>query len=299
VRWFSSALIGLTLVGLSGCATTEQKEVKWAFPPMARPLQADAQQEIQILRLSSLLQRKDLSDEVKAKMYFERGNAYDLLGLRNLARIDFNQSLSLNPAQPDVFNLLGVYFTEVSEFDSAYEAFDSALELDPTNAYAVRNQAIALYYGQRPELALEQIKAHYAEDPEDPFRALWLYIIEFEISPEKARKELLDHYQVQNDDSWGWLLVGMMLDEIPEEQVFKVIIENTKDNVLLAQRLTEAYFYDAKRYQLKGDYAQAVSMYKLAISFNVYEYVELRYSFLELERIYNVVKDEYLARLEK
>ena len=40
----------------------------------------------------------------------------------------------------------------------------------------------------------------------------------------------------------------------------------------------------------------AIFLYKLAISFNVYEYVEHRYSFLELTRIYNEVKEEQLAK---
>ncbi|MFA0280088.1 lipoprotein NlpI, partial [Vibrio sp. 10N.222.55.F8] len=66
-------------------------------------------------------------------------------------------SLSLNPAQPDIFNLLGVYFTQVGEFDAAYESFDSTLELDPANSYAERNRSIALYYGERYDLANEEM----------------------------------------------------------------------------------------------------------------------------------------------
>ena len=89
-----------------------------------------------------------------------------------MARLDHNQSLSLNPAQPDLFNLLGVYFTQVGEYDAAYDAFDSTLELDPANSYAARNRAIALYYGGRIDLALEDMTEHYQEDTADPFRAL-------------------------------------------------------------------------------------------------------------------------------
>ncbi len=74
---------------------------------MAKPLQASIKQEVQIARLSQLLQRTDLEPEIRAKMLFERGNYYDSVGLRDLARLDFTQTLSINPAQPDVFNLLG------------------------------------------------------------------------------------------------------------------------------------------------------------------------------------------------
>ena len=47
---------------------------------------------------------------------------------------------------------------------------------------------------------------------------------------------------------------------------------------------------------MNGDYANAISLYKLAVSFNVYEYVEHRYSFLELSRIFSTLKAEHLAQ---
>ena len=48
---------------------------------------------------------------------------------------------------PEVFNYLGIYLTQAGNFDAAYEAFDSVLELDPTYNYAHLNRGIALYYG--------------------------------------------------------------------------------------------------------------------------------------------------------
>lgn len=295
MKWFQTATLSLALAITAGCASTSSNNAQWLYPPMAVPLQASVQQEVQIARLSQLLQRPDLSDDVRAKMLYERGNYYDSVGLRDLARLDYNQSLALNPAQPDLFNLLGVYFTQVGEFDAAYDAFDSTLELAPDNSYAARNRAIALYYGDRIDLALEDMQKHYAEDPSDPFRALWRYIIKQEKQPELARQELLENYQAR-DEQWGWVLVAITLGEVSEDQAFKAILAGTRDNTVLAQRLTEAYFYLGKRYQAEGDFASAISLYKLAISFNVFEYVEHRYSFLELNRIYNQVKAEHLAK---
>ncbi|MCZ4294307.1 lipoprotein NlpI [Vibrio sinaloensis] len=295
MKWFQTATLSLALAITAGCASTSSNNAQWLYPPMAVPLQASVQQEVQIARLSQLLQRPDLSNDVRAKMLYERGNYYDSVGLRDLARLDYNQSLALNPAQPDLFNLLGVYFTQVGEYDAAYDAFDSTLELDPDNSYAARNRAIALYYGDRIDLALEDMQKHYDEDPSDPFRALWRYIIKQEKQPDVAREELLKVYQTR-DEQWGWVLVAITLGEVSEDQAFKAILAGTRDNTVLAQRLTEAYFYLGKRYQAEGDFASAISLYKLAISFNVFEYVEHRYSFLELSRIYNQVKAEHLAK---
>lgn len=289
MKWFQIASLGFLII-LSGCASnSSNNSSQWVYPPMAVPLQASIQQEVQIARLNQLLKRPDLENAVRAKMFYERGSYYDSVGLRDLARLDFNKSLSINPAQPDIFNLLGVYFTQVGEYDAAYEAFDSTLELDPSNEYAERNMAIALYYGDRIDLSYQEMQAHYSDNPDDPFRALWLYIIEREIDAAKAEENLRARYSDKSQE-WGWVLVGIMLNEVGEEQAFKAVLNGTRDNVMLAQRLTETYFYLGKRYQFSGQYADAIALYKLALSFNVYEYVEHRYSFLELGRIYDDVR---------
>ncbi len=68
--------------------------------------------------------------------------------------------------------------------------------------------------------------------------------------------------------------------------------------IALLSDLTETYFYLGKRHQLEGDIASAISLYKLAISLNVYEYVEHRYSFLELAQIYDQLQQNRLAKLK-
>ncbi|MDA0119118.1 lipoprotein NlpI [Vibrio sp. T11.5] len=289
MKWFQTATLSMALLVTGGCASIFDQQPDWILPPMVEALQPTLQQEVQIARLSQLLQRPDLPNETRAKMLNERGNHYDNVGLRNLARLDYEQSLAIYPAQADLFNLLGVYFTENRDFDAAYDAFDSALELAPENSYAARNRAIALYYGDRIELALEDMQFHYEQDPSDSFRALWLYIVKSKVSPHVAKEELLARYAAR-DNQWGWFLVGIILGEVSEREAFKTIMETTSERTVLAQRLTEVYFYLGKRYQAQGtdeDLAKAISFYKLAISFNVFEYVEHRYAFLELQGIYD------------
>lgn len=287
MRWFSLFVASLVLV-LSGCSSMQGQQ--WA-PPLAVPLQPSIQQEVQIARTTQLLLQEELNKEQRAELHFQRGVFYDSLGLRELARYDFNQSLSLNPAQPDIFNLLGVYFTQIGQYDAAYEAFDSTLELDPDNQYAERNRAIALYYGDRVDLALDEMTKHYEDDPSDPFRALWLYIIEVETNQEQAYQKLQKRYELR-DEQWGWDLVALMLGEESEQEAFKKIASGVNDNLGLAQRLTEAYFYLAKKHQLEGNYSEAIGLYKLALSFNVYEYVEHRYAFLELSKIFAELREQ-------
>ncbi len=290
LNWIKAAFV-IAGVSLSvGCSSLQKPA--WVFPPMARPLQAEVDQEVQLVRLSQLLSREDLSDDLRAKIYFERGNNYDLLGLRDLARLDFEQSLRFNPMQPEVFNMLGVYFTEVGDYDSAYEAFGSSLELDPDNSYALRNQAIALYYGNRIAVALDEINKFQQHESDDSFAYIWRYFIESKLSQETAEKNLRLAFNEYADGEWSWNLVEMLLSDISDTEIFHRVSQSTRDNTLLAERLTEVYFYLGKRYEMEGHYAEAVSLFNLAIAFNVFEFVEHRYAFLELDNIYQKVKND-------
>lgn len=287
MNWIRVALVGAVLV-LSGCASNSSG---WGYPPMAVPLQPSIQQEIQLSRLDQLLLRPDVDDITRSKMFYERGLINDSLGLRDLARVDFTQSLNLKPDQSDVFNILGVYYTQNTDFDGAYEALDSALELDPSNQFAERNLAIALYYGERYDQAYEIATKHYNDAPRDPYRAIWLYWIGLEVDAKVATETFQKQYRQRADEDFGWDLAGLILKETLEDEFYKKLLTTTRNNVALAEKLTEGYFYLAKRYQHEGDYSNAIALYKLAMAGNVYEYVEHRYSFVELGKIYQSLRE--------
>ncbi|USH01960.1 lipoprotein NlpI [Grimontia kaedaensis] len=288
LNWLPLTVLGSALL-LSGCVTSGNsvnKDQPWHMLPMAVPLQPTTQQEVQLARIDQILLRDDLTERDRAQLFYERGLINDSLGLRDLARLDFNRSLSYNPAQPDVFNILGVYFTQSGMYDAAYEAFDSSLELNEQHQFAERNRGIALYYGGRYELAVRDLLKHYNDNENDAYRALWLYLAELEKDgPEKAQQGLRVRYDRSDKLDWGWLLARMYLNDISEEAFFTEVMNTSTDNAQLAERLCEGYFYLAKRYQAQGDINSAVALYKLAMSGNVYDFVEHRYSMLELSRI--------------
>ena len=262
---------------------------------MAVPYQANFQQQIQLARIEQILQQPNIPPTTLATIYYDRGLLHDSLGLRDLARLDFNKSLTINPNQPDLFNVAGVLFTQMGMFDSAYESFDSTLDLAPEHPYAHRNRGIALYYGERYTLANEDLLPHYLLNINDPYRVIWLYINDLKYTPEQARTLLQQRYAVSDKKDWGWQIVRMYLGEITEEQFLTEIAEQSKDNQQLALRLTEGYFYLAQTYQNKQDYPTAVMLYKLALAGNVYEFVEHRFSILELNRIFTAEENAAAA----
>ena len=61
------------------------------------------------------------------------------------------------------------------------------------------------------------------------------------------------------------------------------ISENVKSKKAFTERLCEAYFYLGKYSQILGEKNKAANYFKLALSTNVYEFVEHRYARLELD----------------
>ncbi len=151
LRWCYVVAIFL----LVGCSNTGWRKNEI----IAIPLQPTLQQEVILARMEQILASRSLTEDEYAQLLYERGVLYDSLGLRALAQNDFSVALSIRPDIPEIFNYLGIYFTQAGNFDSAYEAFDSVLELDPTYNYARMNRGIALYYGGRYRLAQDDLQA--------------------------------------------------------------------------------------------------------------------------------------------
>ncbi|MFC0179709.1 lipoprotein NlpI [Thorsellia kenyensis] len=268
---------------LTGC--TSQSQVS-NDNLMAVPLQSTIQQEVMLARMEQILATTVLTEEERAQLLYERGVLYDSLGLRALARNDFTQALFIRPDIPEIYNYLGIYSTQAADFDAAYEAFDSVLELDSTYTYARLNRGIALYYGERYAMAQEDLVAFYQEDTTDPYRILWLYLIERQIDESAAKKSLQNRYdEVSERDYWGWNIVAFYLGHISEKELMHRLDKQNLDNFTFAEYLTEMYFYLGKHYLSLGDVNRAISLFKKAIANNVHNYVEHRYALLELALI--------------
>jgi lipoprotein NlpI len=207
-----------------------------------------------------------------------------------LGRIDFHQALKLQPNLADAYNFLGIYYTQEGEFESAYEAFDGVLELSPEYDYAFLNRGIALYYGERFELAVKDMQEFYQRDPSDGYRALWLYLMSSHIDNQNALTTLgLQRTQLA-DNAWSSTLIDYYLGKKTKDQLFtaaKVGLEQPKE---YAERLCEAYFYMAKRADELGQYQEAANYYRLTLATNIYDFVEHRYARIELAKIKHILE---------
>ena len=250
---------------------------------IAEPLAINFKSEIAIARFSEVINHVKITDEQKAQLFYDRGVLNDSVGLRSLARLDFSHALQLQPKLTDAYNFLGIHLTQLKEFAQAYEKFDSVLELSPEHEYAQLNRGIALYYGDRPELAAQDFTNFHYKQSDDPYRLLWLYLAEYEVDPLLAKENLKERAVFVDEKTWAKQVIYLFLGNISQNKFVSELTVDISSNKALTDRLCEAYFYLGKYNQHQTNFGAAANFFKLSLSTNVYEFVEHRYARLELD----------------
>lgn len=251
---------------------------------LVEPLMPNPQRQLEVAQISQLIQEHELSREQRAVLLYRRGALYDALGLTTLARIDFNQVLDYRPGMADAYNYIGIHATQSGDFDMAFEAFDSVLELDRDHPYVLLNRGIAAYYAGQFELAQMDLADFHYQEPDDAYRVLWLYFADLQVDDSRAVELLVDR-QAQLSERWEKNLVRLFSGEINSQQLMASTLEGVEDQMMLIERLAEAYFYLGKFQRIQGEYDDAANYFKLALATNLYEFIEHRYAYLELDAL--------------
>lgn len=296
---------------LTGCQTTSpdtdisqektdsQKALPLAFP-LALAIQVSYEDEVTILRISQLLaEKKDLTDRERAQLFYERGTIYDRMGLNAHSRYDFTQAINADPTFAEPYNLLGVYLLLVQSYDEAFDAFDSALELSDKMQYSHLHRAIGLYLAKRYALANKDIEIFYALDETDPYRILWRYIINSQIDADKALFDLQSVQPLADDKNFVWGIVDVIAGRLTEQQFLSNISNGLTSNLELAQRLCEAYFYLGHKHKLAGELKIAIYYFKMSVATNIHDFVEYKYSLMELMSIQQMLQKELTNTVKK
>ncbi|CAM3728764.1 lipoprotein NlpI [Rheinheimera salexigens] len=280
----TSQLAPLALLAalLGGCAQTQTEPQGWLIP---EPLAVSYRTELAIARLTEILHRAELTEEQIAQLYYDRGVMYDSVGLRSLARLDFLRALRLKPDLADAYNFVGIHHTVNGEYNQAYEAFDSALELAPEHEYAYLNRGIALYYAGKSELAISDFETFLQLKSDDAYRMLWLYLAQSAVSIEQASVALQQQALQLDAANWSTNLVAFFNGQITEAELLNTVAEDLVSERMLAERLCEVYFYLAKWHHSQQRDEQALSYYKQVLATNVFEFVEHRYARVEISRL--------------
>ncbi|EXI62023.1 lipoprotein NlpI-like protein [Mannheimia granulomatis] len=244
------------------------------------------EQEAMVVRINQVLEEAKLNSSEQADLYFERGVIYDSLGLWSLARYDFAQAISLNQRMAAAYNYMGLYLLLEGDYDSSIDAFNAVLELDREYSYTYLNRGLAFYYSGRYSEAERDLLRFYEEDKRDPYRVLWLYFNELEFIPLEAKKNLQARVALLSPNFWGTNIVNYFLGDLSLAQLRAKIDSEAKENSSqYAEILTETYFYLAKQ-QLKLDRKdEAISLFRLALANQVFNFVEYRFALFELGQL--------------
>ncbi|RDV26102.1 lipoprotein NlpI [Alteromonas aestuariivivens] len=286
-------LVSFLPVILFGCAQTPEPTGREEMGNLllAEPAPVNPRSQMAIARYNQILASTQIAEKDRAELYYQRGMLYDSVGLSGLAQYDYSQALALKPDMAEAYNSMGIHYIQQMDFIQAYEAFDSTLDIDPTYDFAFLNRGIALYYGGRADLAVEDLVTFQTKDRRDPFRALWAYFAHYDIDPVKAQQYLSSARLQLEDRHWATRLVDLFLEQVSERELLNSLIDGVSSQKQLTDRLCEAYFYLGKYHSAKGQRGVASNYFKLALSTNVYDYVEHRYARLELNRLRDSVED--------
>ncbi|WP_018981639.1 lipoprotein NlpI [Salinimonas chungwhensis] len=287
-KLISLILFSFLLTMLTGCSqtpVTESRGQQMGNLLLAEPVPVSPRSQMAIIRYNQILASADLSDEERAELTYQRGMLYDSVGLGGLAQFDYSQALQLKPDMAEAYNSMGIHFIQQGEYIQAYEAFDSTLDINPDYDFAFLNRGIALYYGDRSDLAIPDLRTFYNNDPSDPFRALWLYFAMAAVNEVDAQAYLADIRSNISQNHWALSLVDLYLGNVGEDHLLGQLIDGVSNQRELTERLCEAYFYLGKYHSSQQNQGIAANYFKLALSTNVYDYVEHRYARKELKRL--------------
>jgi lipoprotein NlpI len=286
VKWIlRSTVVSLVLLTQACTSIQGQGDASTSMGQIviAEPMSVNYKSEIAVARLTEVIHRAEITEQQRAQLYYDRGVIFDSVGLRSLARLDFSRALRIKPDLVDAHNFLGIHYTQLQKFNQAYESFDSTLDLAPEHEYARLNRGIALYYGGRPELALHDFENFHQLQNDDPYRLLWLYLAQQQIDQVSALQLLRSRAKAVHKNTWAKQIINLYLGDTSQSQFIAELTLGIKSNKELTDRLCEAYFYLGKYNQIKGQPKIAANYFKLALSTNVYEFVEHRYAKLELD----------------
>lgn len=252
---------------------------------LVEPVQASPTRQAEVAQLSQLLVDGELTTKQRAVVHYRRGITYDALGLPTLALLDMNQALEIDPALAEAWHYLGVYYMQHGNYTSAYEAFDSVIELQPHHDFVYLNRGLTSYYDEKYEFAVNDFADYYFQEPADAYRIAWYYFAVYEVDKERAQNQLQQQLQAVPADSWGGALVRFLAGDLTEHELMVKAFQQIDSHEDLVARLCEAYFYLGKQAALLGETEAALNYFKLALMTNVYLFVEYRVARTELYRL--------------
>lgn len=282
-------LLGFVSFLSIACTTTKQNDesqINPKFVIIETPFVVDEADQMRILKLSQLINSPNIDNVERSKLFFSRAVLYDRIGMAFLATLSLMAAIQENNELADAYSYLGILYAVDGKYLEAYDAFDAALELAPRVYSTYLNRGISLYYGHRSRSAHEDLDKYYQQNIQDPYRIIWLYIVEKSMNMPSDKEKLLQRFRLiaAKDSLWINKLIEVILGLRTEEDFWSHLLE-WAEKESNPETLCEAYFYLGKYHQLQGHEKMASDYFKLSIMTNVTYFMEYRFALIELKNM--------------
>ena len=256
-------------------------------------------QEIQELLALNFV-KGNINRRQQVLLEYEKAVKNDMLGLDLIAKYILVNLIKFENEYAPAWNLYGNLLFKSGNYLEAYDAFDAAVDIDPNLVSTYLNRGIALYYGKRSSVAYDDIYKVYMNDRNDPYIMMWLYLVEQNIRPDEALKNLSERYRlvVSKDNNWAYKIIDVILGDLSEDEFWRTIFENNLleegGEINKPERLCEAYFYLGKYHQINGEKEVAQDYFKLSLMTNVKYFIEYQSSTYEVNLYKKILNEEIL-----
>lgn len=136
-----------------------------------------------------------------AEAYLNRGIVYALMEKHDLALIDFDQAIALNPKDSITYYFKGTSFASLEQLDSAIENYTKSLSIDPDFEMTYYMRGISYYDQKKYKEALDDFNVVLKNEPTNDGAHLLRGIIYNEMGEYKKAIEDLEEGKRLNKDN--------------------------------------------------------------------------------------------------
>jgi lipoprotein NlpI len=306
LKKYKAFLFLLVAISFSGCNSTTNKvfdnsnkiHINPDYIIIEQPRVVKDQEIQELLALNFV--KGNLNRRQQVLLEYEKAVKNDMMGLDLIAKYILVNLIKFENEYAPAWNLYGNLLFKSGNYLEAYDAFDAAVDIDPNLVSTYLNRGIALYYGKRPSVAYDDIYKVYMNDRNDPYIMMWLYLVEQNIRPDEALKNLSERYRlvVSKDNNWAYKIIDVILGDLSEDEFWRTIFENNLleegGEINKPERLCEAYFYLGKYHQITGEKEVAQDYFKLSLMTNVKYFIEYQSSTYEVNLYKKILNEEIL-----
>lgn len=241
---------------------------------------------------------KELADRVEcSKLQPTNGLARALeagslirLGRLEEAGTNLEKAIKLSPVDR-VYETAGWNYADMAKYTNALSCFTTALQLNPTNAYACNGLGYLHENLSQWQMALESFQKADELWPGYPY--IWYHsyrVRAVTTGTEAAQRELatrLQNIPATQTNEWQFEIGTYLIGKATESELFTAATNSTPNRFVQQEQLCEACYYAGIQHLLAGQKNEAKNLFEECIQTGEKDFIEYRGAQAELRSLRN------------